>query len=71
MPKNRELTAEERCQIITMSKLNMKGVDIARQMNLGESTIRAVINRWEIQRSIIQPTEVAVLRNSEREKLGD
>src|SRR5215813_9171592 len=46
MHKSRELTSEERCQFITMSKLNMKGVDIARQMNLRESTICAVINRW-------------------------
>jgi transposase len=46
MPRNRELTAEERCQIITLHNINIKNVDIARQMNRGESTIRAVINRW-------------------------
>jgi len=46
MPKNRELTPEERCQIITLYKINLKKVDISRQMNIPESTVRAVINRW-------------------------
>src|SRR5215471_4467945 len=46
MPKDRELTPEERCQIITLYKINLKKVDISRQMNIPESTVRAVINRW-------------------------
>ena len=47
MLKSRELTSEERCQIIILHKINMKMVDITRQMNMGESTIRGVIIRWD------------------------
>jgi len=66
MPKTRELTPEERCQIITMYKVHMKKATIAREMNLGESTVRAVINRWATSKSYN-----SAKRNGRPQKLGE
>jgi transposase len=47
MVKTRELSIDERNQIIGMFKANLKKVTIAKQMGLGESTIRSVVTKWK------------------------
>src|SRR5271167_1449717 len=46
MAKTRELSLPERNQIIGMFRANMKKVAIAKEMGLGESTVRYVISKW-------------------------
>ena len=46
MTKTRELSLAERNQIIGMFRSNLKKSAIAKEMSVGESTVRYVITRW-------------------------
>ena len=46
MTKTRELRLAERHQIIGMFRAKVKKVAIAKEMGLGESTVRYVISKW-------------------------
>src|SRR2546430_12281634 len=46
MTKTRELSLAERHHVIGMFRAKMKKVAIAKEMGLGESTVRYVISKW-------------------------
>ena len=46
MVKTRELGPAERNQIIGMFRSNMKKITIAKELGIGESTVRYVISKW-------------------------
>ena len=46
MVKTRELGSDERNQIIGMFRSNMKKTAIAKELGIGESTVRYVISKW-------------------------